>query len=164
MVKVTYHGKIRINERIGTTKRKTALLRTVLRSGLNKNCFKGQFYDFLNKRARDGIVVKVYNDDIYIISKNSRNLITAYGVPDRYLPIEKYKKSDDEIDIIGKILKYSSKNVILTLRKNRKICGKLSIPKHISKFYYIFVDDVKVSVDDIISIKLDESYTKDKNK
>ena len=87
---ITKHAKYRINGRIDNKIRKISLLRIVMRNGKTLNMYNDSFKQYLLSKCKDK-KLKVYNDNIYVISKNSKRLITVYHVPDKYCPTKQYE-------------------------------------------------------------------------
>lgn len=98
MRRITRHGKRRIKERTNQRKNYKGVLTRVLRYGDSKDKYVGEFYRYLTRRSRKGARLKVYSKNIYVIAKNSKNLITVYPVPKRFFPLERYKLNRDTID------------------------------------------------------------------
>ena len=120
---VTKHSRIRIHERTNYSGRLTTLAKLVSKNGLTKNAFKGDFRKYLKTKEDGKVLVKVYQGNIYILTKNRRRIITTYQIPKRYLPIEKYKLSDTDINIVNRLLSKIHRHVIITLKDNTIIKG-----------------------------------------
>lgn len=116
MVKmVTNHGKIRIKERVGNT-RSNSLLRTVLDSGNSKYDYKDSFFHYLvSKENQKHAKIKVYKDNIYVLSKNTKRLVTTYPIPEKFLPINKYEITAREKKIINFLFRNSDYKIIFVV-------------------------------------------------
>ena len=161
--RVTFHGKRRTKERTNTNLNYNALARTVSKNGFSKNDFKGAFYNYLLSKSKSGARVKIYDNNIYIFSKNTKRLITTYKVPDKYLPIEKWKLDENTIELINHIKYYYNVPIIIKNKDNSLLKGiiykneKYKMKKNIlfndtekNNQYYLNLEDI-----DCISLNQD---------
>ena len=79
MYTITKHGKRRLRERQNVITG-NALLRSVVRKGKIVYEFKNSFFRYLMKKYRKNKNIRVYGNNIYIFTKNSKKLITTYSV------------------------------------------------------------------------------------
>lgn len=114
--RITYHGKKRTRERTSTNLNYNALARVVSKKGLSKNDFKGAFYQYLLSKSKSGARVKVYNDNIYIFSKNTKRLITTYKIPEKFVPIEQWKLDSNTVELINHLKYYYNIPIIITFK------------------------------------------------
>lgn len=145
MVKlVSNHGKIRIKERLGNV-RSNSLLRLVLDNGNTKYDYKGNFFQYLvSKEQQKHSKIKVYQNNIYILSKNTKRLITMYSIPDKFFPIDKYKINEIEkkkIDYLHRNKDY----VIKFILYDREIEGYVYFKKNVSFETVVILDGEKIS-------------------
>ena len=107
-IQSTSHSKQRLRERqnIGNKNQREKLIHKVKHYGLVPENFIDEFKDYLTKKyRRPNTQVKVYEDFIYII--RNKKLITSYKVPDRYLPIKKWRANAyDGIHSYKALVKY----------------------------------------------------------
>lgn len=109
---VSTHASIRMKERIGNIKKDKTYLRYVIRNGKTKKDFKGDFYYYiLQKESIKDKKVKIYKNFVYIFNKCSHGLITAYSVPEEFLPTEQYEYTKKEKEMLRKISAYGKKTV-----------------------------------------------------
>lgn len=88
-MRITSHAKKRMKERGHFTHReKIKMFKNALHHGLspddikdNKSELRQYLFTKQNNRAR----VKLYQEYVYIYNKNSKNLITMYKLPSRFL-------------------------------------------------------------------------------
>lgn len=159
---VTLHGKKRVKERTDYNSRIITLAKIVSKNGLSKGMYKGEFHNYLEKKASKGCLVKVYQNNIYILAKNSRRLITTYQIPEHFLPIEQYKLSDKNIRIMNSIGNRNGRHVVVTMKNDLNIKGvipKYSITDDLEYFAIETIDDIiYLKIDDVIEINSDEEY------
>lgn len=89
MKRVTKHARKRLRQR-NINKGRNGIAISAKKNGKSKFYFEGAFHDYLSLKSSAGKIIKVYNNDIYIYSKSSNNLITMYAVPKKYIPVEQY--------------------------------------------------------------------------
>lgn len=154
--KLTYHGRKRVNERTNINENKTAFMRKVSRLGKTKNMYRGKFYQYLSSKSR-GTVVKVYNNYIYIMAKNSKSLITVYPVPEKYLPTEQYEISKKLISKTAIINNYLGKMATILKNDESLVNGyilKEFVPTTMNKVTIVNgKEQVKIDIDDIKEIE-----------
>lgn len=121
--KLTYHGKKRVNERTMIYESKAALVRRVSMLGKTRNMYRGKFYQYLLSKSNRGAQVKVYNDYVYIMSKNSRRLITLYPVPEKYLPIKQYEIPRNVISMAMRVNSFLGRPVIIVKKDDSYVKG-----------------------------------------
>lgn len=161
-IRVTNHGKRRIQERVEEKYNLSSFARIVSKNGKGKEMYEGKFYQFLlSKSFIRGAIIKVYKNNIYVLAKNSRNLITTYQIPEKYLPVEQYEKSSKTINLLNIIHMYIKKPVIIKLQNNKILRGYISnddFHKTITKIIVKTHDDkiMVVKLKDICEINLDE--------
>lgn len=129
MKRVTKHGRKRLKQR-NVNQCRNGISNNARKYGKTKRYFEGEFYEYLLNRTSRGCSVKVYKNDIYIFGKTSKNLITTYPIPERFLPIEQYLIESDKRHIIENVKKYSNKDVVITLKNDLIIKGTI-----IERFY-----------------------------
>ena len=153
---LTYHGKKRVNERTNISENKTAFIRKVSRLGKTKNMYKGKFYQYLSSKSR-GSRVKVYDNYIYIMAKNSKSLITVYPVPEKYLPTEQYEVSKNLLSKSAKVNNFLDKMVTILMKDGSIVTGyilKEFVPMTMKKVTIIKEkEQIKIDIDDIEEIK-----------
>lgn len=150
MVKlVSNHGKIRIRERLGNV-RGNSILRLVLDNGNTKYDYKGDFFLYLvSKEQQKHSKVKVYQNNIYILSKNTKRLVTTYPIPQKYFPTDqfeltalekkilnfifrnsdyaiKFKLIDDEVEGFVSFIKYKPLDIIRIKKDDKEIFIKIN--------------------------------------
>lgn len=154
MARVTKHGSVRIKERIGNTRDNT-LLRIVSSKGKSKNDYKGVLFRYLcAKEKQKNAIIKLYKNNIYVLSKNTRRLITTYPLPSKYLPTTNFELSDRERTIISFIAR--NLNYCFTIRTYKnEFSGYISFIADRPK-YMILVEgkdeNVILDINDIIFI------------
>ena len=96
------HGKKRLKERIGGSK-KTAnlLILEVLKYGLDVNTFTGRLRRYLDfERSKSSLTyIRVYKSKIFVFSNNYHDLVTVLNIPSRLMndlkkQLEKIKGDD----------------------------------------------------------------------
>lgn len=144
MAKVTKHGSIRIKERIGNTRDNT-LLRVVSYKGKSKNEYKGSLFQYLLvKEKQKNAIIKLYKNNVYVLSKNSRRLITTYPLPSKYLPTINFELNNRERIIISFISR--NLNHCFTIRTNKEeFVGYISFVVDRPR-YLILIEDANNSV------------------
>lgn len=125
MRKITKHGKIRIKERIQTNFSEQSLISIVFKNGLSKERYIGEFHDYLLKKCQKGATIKVYKQNIYVFTKNSKTLLTTYPIPEKFLPSSKYEISLSKSMILYFPYRYINKQVALSLADHSNINGLL---------------------------------------
>lgn len=157
--RVTKHAKVRLRERTDSNHNSNAMSRIVSKNGKTKGFYQGKFHQYLLSKSISGARVKVYQDNIYIFSKNSKRLITTYPVPDKYLPVEQYELSNDILTLSNKIEMYADKPVIVELKNGNVLKGYVDgeyKPDIISKFILVTEDDnILIELNDIKKIDID---------
>lgn len=159
--RITFHGKKRTRERTNTNLNYNALARIVSRNGLSKNDFKGAFYQYILSKSKSGARVKIYNDNIYIFSKNTKRLITTYKIPEKYLPIEQWKLDDKTINFINHLKYYYNVPILITFKDKKIKKGIISKnEKNKIKSFILFSENNKannelIDLEKVDSIELD---------
>lgn len=153
--KLTYHGRHRVSERVTRVQNKVSLVGRVSRLGKTKNMYFGKFHQYLDSKSKNG-KIKVYQEYIYILTKNSRKLITVYPVPRKYLPTEQYEITKELYTKTMKINSHVDEEVIVTTKDGmifRGIIKKEFIPTKM-KIVTLHVDDqsISFSIDDIVDV------------
>ena len=70
MGKITDHGRIRLKERTNITRPKLSHINKILKNGKSSEDYKDEFKKYLEKKGIGGAKVKVYDNQIYIFSRN----------------------------------------------------------------------------------------------
>ena len=160
MKRVTKHGRKRLKQR-NVNQCRNGISNNARKYGKTKRYFEGEFYEYLLNRTSRGCSVKVYKNDIYIFGKTSKNLITTYPIPERFLPVEQYLIESDKRHIIENVSRYSNKDVVITLKNNIEIKG-IIIDKVYNELMQLYETIVKtnnyiinLSIDYIENIELD---------
>ena len=160
MKRVTKHGKKRLKQR-NINQGRNGISNNARMYGKTMRYFDGEFYEYLLNRSLRGCSVKVYKNDIYIFGKTSKNLITTYPIPDKYLPVEQYLIEEEKMHVIDNAKKYSNKDVIITL-KNDLIVKGVIIEKVYNELMQLYETLVKfdgnivcLNIDYIDRIELD---------
>lgn len=152
MKRVTKHGKKRLKQR-NINQGRNGISNNARMYGKTKRYFDGEFYEYLLNKSSRGCSIKVYKNDIYIYGKTSKNLITTYPIPEKYLPVEQYLIEDDKRYVIENISRYSNKDVIITLKNNVIIKG-IIIDKIYNELMQLYETIVKAN-DYIINLSID---------
>lgn len=129
MKRVTKHGKKRLKQR-NVNQGRNGISNNARMYGKTKRYFDGEFYEYLLNKSLRGCSVKVYKNDIYIFGKTSKNLITTYPIPEKFLPVEQYLIEKEKMNVIDNVKKYSNKDVIITLKNDLIVKGII-----IERFY-----------------------------
>ena len=84
--KISNHGKLRMKERVSLKHREMRnLFRLALKNGLYVGEIKdAKFKRYLAPKQKFNSCLKVYQDYIFIYSKNRHQLYTMYPVPDEF--------------------------------------------------------------------------------
>lgn len=138
--RITKHGKSRVKQRTDTNHSSKALARIVSKNGKSKGMYQGRFHQFLVSKSAGGARVKVYQDNIYIFSKNTKKLITTYKVPEKYLPTEQYEISKEILFLAMQVKMHLNEPVIVTFKDKRILKGHIDgeyDPDIMSKFILI---------------------------
>ena len=123
--RITKHGKRRIAERTNFHYKGNSLTRIVSRNGKSKGMYQGAFHQYLTTKSIKGSIVKVYQGNIYILSKNSRRLITTYSIPEKYLPVEQYEFKSKKEEIIPIINNHLNEVLVIKLKTDNVFKGKV---------------------------------------
>lgn len=157
--RITKHGKRRIRERVDSIHNTNALARIVSKNGKSKGMYQGKFHQYLLSKSSSGARIKVYQNNIYILSKNTKRLITTYPVPEKYLPTEQFEISDEILILSNKVKMYLNKPVIIELNNGEKVKGYIDgdyDPEVMSKFILTTDDDnLLIELNEIMNIDLD---------
>lgn len=157
--RLTKHGKRRIHERVNTSQNSNSLVRIVSQKGKSKGMYQGKFHQYLASKSLSGARVKVYQDNIYILSKNTKRLITTYKVPDKYLPVELYEIGNDILALAYLVKMHINKPVIIKLKDDSILKGYIDgeyEPEIMSKFILITEnEDMLIELEDVESIEVD---------
>lgn len=125
MKKITKHGKIRIEERLGKEFNNKNLLKAVFKYGYPKEFFSPEFYRYLNNKSKKGSHIKVYNGFVFIISKSKNTLITTYPIPERFLPIENHLINPGKSKLLYFPYNFMNKDVSIILKDKQIINGRI---------------------------------------
>lgn len=155
--KVTTHGKYRIRERVDSNANLSSLRHQVLNSGKNVYDYNGKFFQYLmSKERNDRYMPKVYKNNIYIFTKNSKRIITTYQIPEKYLPLVNYEIPKKAKEIRNLLVKYNDKYINIFLKDSSVYYGKIIINPNIPMDYInLILDDkskVKISCQDVSKI------------
>lgn len=167
MKKVTKHGKKRLKQR-NINKGKNGISLSAKAKGKTKFYYEGEFYDYLETKASEGKIVKVYKNDIYIYSRNSNNLITTYPVPNKFIPVEQFLMENRKRYVIENIKVFYNRDCKVTLKDNTIIKGIITSKLYNEKDYLIGIvitdqskNDFEILIDDIESVDLNnEDFTR----
>ena len=160
MKKVTKHGRKRLKQR-NINQGRNGISNNARMYGKTKRYFEGEFYEYLLNKSLRGCSIKVYKNDIFIFGKTSKNLITTYPIPEKYLPVEKYLIEEEKMHVIDNAKKYSNKDVIITLKNNLIVKGVIieKIYNELMQLYETLVifngNTINLSIDYIDRIELD---------
>lgn len=161
MGRVTKHARKRIRERVITNQSPISLLNTVSRKGKTKGMYEGKFHQYLTSKSINGKIAKVYKDNIYILTKNTRRLITTFKIPEKYLPVEQYEITKEKIALSNKVYNFSNQPVIVELKNNEVLNGYIINEKEkgIITNFILFEEDEMIKMDlvDIKNIVLDRN-------
>ena len=150
MKKVSKHAQKRIKERIfDEYSSEIGLFKSAIKKGKEKECYSGQFYDYLYRRSLKGKKAIVYENNIYIMTKHKKVLITVYPVPQYFLPIDKYLITKEQSNIFYFIDKFFNKEVILLIDNKLKVNGILI---RILGYNYAELIELKMYTGNIIQI------------
>lgn len=155
----TKHGKRRVIERVDTSQKVNSLARIVSKNGKSKDMYNGIFHQYLVSKSSNRARVKVYKDNIYIFSKNTKRLITTYPVPDKYLPVEQFEISENILSLAFSVKMYMNKPVIIKLKDESILKGYIDgeyNPEVISKFILITENEsILIDLEDVLNIEVD---------
>ena len=168
MKKVTKHGRKRLKER-NVNQGRNGIFTSARLRGKTSFYYEGDFRDYLVSRMSSGVQVKVYKNNIYIYSRNSKNLITTYPVPEKYLPVEQYLLEDSKRYAIENIRLYFRKDCIITLKNGEIVKGiiEYKLFDDYGHLKGIVVNDkelfeYEIMIDDIESVQLNsEDFNKE---
>lgn len=91
-MKISNHGKVRMKERTNLNhKERRHLFRKALDKGKNVQDIKDEEVKRYVKNRENNCKIKLYEDYLYIYSKNSKRLYTMYRLPEEYLGREIYR-------------------------------------------------------------------------
>jgi len=160
--RITKHGKRRIAERTNFNYKGNYLTRIVSRNGKSKGMYQGAFHQYLTTKSKNGSIVKVYQGNIYILSKNSRRLITTYSIPEKYMPVEQYEIKSKREQIITIINNNLNKQLIIELKTGNVFKGIVLNPidlndEDITNFTLVMEDKslMIISFNNIKSIEIE---------
>ncbi len=146
MYTITKHGKRRLRERQNVITG-NALLRSVVRKGKIVYEFKNSFFRYLMKKYRKNKNIRVYGNNIYIFTKNSKKLITTYSVPAKYLPLEKYEIEKEVFMKISTLIKLDGCLVQVKLNSGEMYEGIIRAnPKGERTYVNLVVDDKIINI------------------
>ena len=152
--KITHHARQRLNERVNLTKKRTSIANIAYCKGLTPLQYRGTFFQYLSTKKGK---VKVYHDYIYIFSKARKRLITVFPIPQKYLPVDKYKIPLEIINLANKINSLNSVNVKIITKDNLIVEGILIDffrPQTMQKVRIKkAMEIVKIDIDNIEEIK-----------
>lgn len=89
-IKVTAHARKRLSERTGAHEGDHASMAdSAWRNGLRPSQLKGPLHDFLMSKQPKGdrVSIRVLGDFAYVFDNRNGRLITAYAIPERFLPV-----------------------------------------------------------------------------
>ncbi len=152
---MTRHGNKRIKERVTDYSNKDSLLTLVRKNGRTKEDFIGEFYQYLLNKSRRGAKVRVYKNNIYILAKNSKKLITVYSVPSQFLPVTQYGINSQKKNVMNHIAMLDKKPVELTL-KNAMLIKGILLKKIQNEQGLIIKIIIQCYENDLISINIDD--------
>lgn len=91
MPQITQHGKIRMRERIHPSQRKITLFNLAKKYGYVAKDFIPPLSHYLQSKSEGKKKkVKIYQNNVFIYSKNTKKLITVFPVPEKYQPINQF--------------------------------------------------------------------------
>lgn len=91
-MKISNHGKVRMKERTNLNhKERRHLFRKALDKGKNVQDINDEEVKRYVKNRENNCKIKLYEDYLYIYSKNSKRLYTMYRLPEEYLGREIYR-------------------------------------------------------------------------
>ncbi len=153
--KLTYHGRHRVSERVTRVQNKVSLVGRASRLGKTKNMYFGKFHQYLDSKSKNG-KIKVYQEYIYILTKNSRKLITVYPVPRKYLPTEQYEITKELYTKTMKINSHVNEEVIITTKDGMVVRGTIKKEFIPTKMRFVSlhtgVQSISFPIDDIVEI------------
>lgn len=123
MTQITQHGKIRMRERIHSHQRKITLFNLAKKYGYTAQNFIPPLSHYLQSKAEGKKKkVKIYQNNVYIYSKNTKKLITVFPVPEKYQPINQYFISQPNPKITQRKVMFAEiskdlENIVLTIPK-----------------------------------------------
>ncbi len=122
-VRVTSHGKKRMQERVNVYNNYKMTIRNVMNKGKTVDYYKGAFYYYLTRRKKG--YIRVYNNRIYVFGSryNKKRLITVFPVPEKYLPLDKYEINADIKRMVKVINEKVGMKVSITLKNDKVILG-----------------------------------------
>ena len=157
--RITKHAKKRVLERVDSPHKSNSLSRIASKNGKSKNMYQGKLHQYLVSKSLRGANVKIYDNNIYIFSKNTKRLITTYAVPEKYLPVEQYELSNEIISLSNKVKMYLNKPVIIELKSGEIRKGYIDgdyKPEIMSKLLLITDDEtILIEFEEIKNIDLD---------
>lgn len=92
---VTDHAKQRISERTSLPLKNFKNVSShIYKHGYRIRSFSGELYEYLNGKQLNGgqFAVRVYEDNIFIFDSEQGRLLTVYPVPERFLPISRFRE------------------------------------------------------------------------
>lgn len=86
-MKLSKHGKIRLRERTPLNhKERAILINNILTKGKSPEQVKdNKLRSYLNSKQRWNSKVKLYEDYVFVYSKNSKRLYTMYKLPEEFI-------------------------------------------------------------------------------
>lgn len=91
-MKISNHGRKRMKERTNLNhKERRHLFRKALDKGKNVQDIKDEDVKRYVRNRENNCKIKLYDDYLYIYSKNSKRLYTMYRLPEEYLGRERYR-------------------------------------------------------------------------
>lgn len=86
-MKLSKHGKIRLRERTPLNhKERAILINNILSKGKSPEAIKDEkTKQFLKSKERWNSKVKLYNNYVFIYSKNNKRLYTMYKLPEEFI-------------------------------------------------------------------------------
>ena len=123
---VSKHAQKRIEERLKeNNSSKVKLFKSAIKSGNEKECYCGDFYKYLYGKSLKGQKIKVYNNNIFIMTRKGKILITVYPVPNRFIPTEQYLINKEKSIVYYNIHKFYNKEIKLLIDQKIKASGIL---------------------------------------
>ena len=156
----TNHGKKRVIERVDTNLKSSTLVHNASQYGKSINEYKGKFKQYLLSKDRPRNRIKIYNNNLFVFSKNSKRLITVYPVPEKYIPLEKYEVAEEILSLNNKLKTLSNFPVVVELKNKGLKSGYLEITEELDKVnYFILKTDIrseKIKKEDVKDVRIDE--------
>lgn len=152
--RITTHGKNRVKERVTVNRYKNEI-RNVRDNGKSMYEYRGRFFQFLmSKHKIRQCKIKVYQHRIYIFSKNTKRLITAYSIPNKYIPTSNYEIGNNVFNKIIYLKRNANEWVNICLYNGMKISGYIEKEEN-AECTYIKIRLLNNSIIKIAGIDID---------